>query len=40
MALRPYSLKLFLISIPISYITFMLLVWVVGVLPHVGTRKP
>lgn len=31
---RAYSLKLFLISIPVSYIGFMIVFWGVGVLPH------
>ncbi|MYR07748.1 hypothetical protein GTV32_16205 [Gordonia sp. SID5947] len=28
--LRPYSLKLFLLSIPVSYLVFMALMWGVG----------
>jgi hypothetical protein len=40
MTLRPYSLALFLISIPISYIAFMLVVWGVAVVPHVGPESP
>ncbi|AZG47168.1 hypothetical protein D7316_03776 [Gordonia insulae] len=34
--LRPYSLKLFLVSIPISYALFMIAFWGIGIVPHRG----
>ncbi|GAA3709527.1 hypothetical protein [Gordonia hankookensis] len=34
--LRPYSLKLFLLSVPVSYLIFMIVFWAAGVLPNRG----
>ncbi len=38
--LRPYSLKLFAIAIPLSYLVFIVTFWAIGVLPNRSPGDP